>query len=396
MRFVLTLCTHAALAAITLAQTTSSVVVTDVNMVYRQGPLPTPTSNGWPSADLRASGSASVDNLWSLWWYFRVAGDAQEFTFAQDPAPDTPTRTVTNPAIVTYWPDLYGRGLLSATLTEVVARTGPGRGYVVATMQLTSLVTGPLTVDLFSLSDLEAGGSTSLYATNVAWGDIHSQYAEVNASTLPGIEFYCPDADQVQVDVFGPSTPGRLPYILSNGTVDNLTGWNGVFGPADHNGAFQWHRTIPPLGTSSFTVYVALTGNRPLQSVYGTAGAGTAGLPTIDTDERAIVDPTGATPRGFAVELGNALPSTGAVLITNFTQVAQVYQGIQFWVDPLAAVGRIVITDSTGAARAPIALPPWGSLYGLELDHQFVVFDSAGPNGFASWTQGLSQHIGSW
>ncbi|MCA8953624.1 MAG: hypothetical protein KDE27_29195 [Planctomycetes bacterium] len=391
------LCSLALLASVAVAQTNAYVTVTDANMEYRQGPLPAATSNTWPSADLRSIGPTSTDNLWSLWWYFRVAGDPQEYSFREDAAPNTPTRTVTNPLILTTWPDVHGRGLFSATLTEVVVSTGADRGYVAASMTLANLTNSPLVIDLFSISDLEAGGSSSPYFNNnVAWGNERSQYAEVANSTLPGVEFYCPDADQVQVDVYGPSTPGRLPYILSNGTVDDLTGWNGVFGPADHNGAFQWHRTIPALGTAAFTVFVAMTGNRPMQAPYGTAGAGTPGLPTIDTSERPIVDPTGTVARGFDMELRNALAGTAALLVTNFAQSSTTYQGISIWVDPNAAATRLVLTDAAGAADVTIALPPLASLYGVPLNHQFFVIDSGGPSGFAAWTSGLSQQIGTW
>jgi uncharacterized membrane protein len=139
-----------------------------------------------------------------------------------------------------------------------------------------------------------------------------------------------------------------------------------------------------------------MTGQKPQQSLYGTAGAGTTGLPTIGTSERAIIDPTAAVPRSFDVQLGNALPLTAAFLLTNFTQASLVVQGISVWVDPTAASTLLALVDPAGKAAVTLAMPPNGSLYGVPLNHQYIVLDPAGANGFASWTQGLAQTIGTW
>jgi hypothetical protein len=263
-------------------------------------------------------------------------------------------------------------------------------------MAITNTSAAPLVVDVFSLSDLDVGGSTSGYLTNVSWGDIRSQYTEQDATTLPGLEFYCPDADRVQVDPYLTTTPGRLPFLLTNTTVDDLAGWNGTFGPGDHNGAFQWQRTIAPSATETFTVYVAMTSARLLQSLYGTAGAGSTGLPAIGARERASVDPTTAVARGFDVQLTGALPFAPSILLTNFAQSALVLQGIQVWVDPIGAATTFVLADAVGGAAVTINLPPVGALYGIALNHQFIVLDSGSANGLASYTQGLAQTIGSW
>lgn len=397
MRHLPSLCAVATFVSMLTAQTTSTVTVTDSNMVFGQTALPAATSNTWASADLRSMGPSSTDALWSLWWYFRVAGDPQEYSFVNDLAPNAPTRVVTNPVIITTWPNVRGRGLFSAVLTEIVVSTGVDRGYVAASMSVTNLNNAPLQLEMFSIADLEAGGSAAPYFNNnVCWGNVRSQYAEVATNTPHGIEYYCPDADQVQVDVYGPSTAGRLPFILSNNVVDNLQGWSGTFGPADHNGAFQWHRTIPPQGSSAFTVFVALTSQRSLQANYGTAGAGTSGVATISSSERAIVVPTGAVARSFDVRLRNALPSAPAVLVTGFLQSSLVVQGINLLVDPNSSVTQFVLTSAGGAADMTIALPPWAALYGLQLNHQYLILDGGGPSALAAWTDGLSQSIGTW
>jgi hypothetical protein len=384
------------LAPLAGAQTTISLTITDNNMVFRQGPLPAATSNGWGSADLRASGPTSTDNLFSLWWYYRVAGDSQEYSFRNDAAPGTPTRVASGNQIVTTWPNVANRGLFDAILFETVVSTGPDRGFVVATMVIGNLTPNSLTIDLFSLSDLDVGGSSSGYLTNVSWGNIRSQYTEQQNTALPGLEFYCPDADAVQVDPYLTTTPGRLPFLLTNTTIDDLAGWNGTFGPGDHNGAFQWHRTLLPSGSLSFTVYVAMTSQRPLQSIYGTAGAGSAGLPTIGTSERAIVDPTASTPRSFDVQLGNAVPFAAAFLLMNFGAAALTVQGLQVWVDPIGAATQFRLTNGAGTAAVTIPLPPIASLNGLPLHDQWFVLDAGGVGGLAAYTHGLAQTIGSW
>lgn len=383
-------------AAAAPAQTTTTVILTNANMEYRAGPLLAATSNQWPTADLRSAGGASLDALFSFWWYYRVAGDTQETAFRNDVAPNAPTRVLNPPLMTTSWPNVAGRNLFSAQLINVLVSTGTDRGYVIGAMAISNTSANPLVIDIFTLSDLDVGGSSVGYLTNVSWGNIRSQYTEQQAAAVHALEFYCPDADAVQVDDYLISTPGRLPFLLTNTTVDNLSGWNGTYGPGDHNGAFQWHRTIQPNQTMTFTAYVAMTGRKPLQSLYGSAGAGTAGLPTIRASERAIVDPTNAVPRSFDVQLGNALSSSAAFLLSNFTQASLTIAGLSVWVDPNGAPTRFVLVDGTGNAALTFVVPPSGSLYGLTLNHQYFVLDSGGVGGLASFTQGLNQMIGSW
>jgi len=386
----------AATAVDVSAQTTSAATITNGNMVYVQAALPSVASNSWAGADLRSTGAAGLDALFSLWWWYRVGNDTQEFSFRNDAAPNAPTRVVNGAVMVTTWPNVGGRNLLSAVLTNVLVSTGTDRGYVQATMALTNTSANPLVVDLFALSDLDVGGSTTGYLTNVTYGNIRSQYTEQQAAAVHALEFYCADADRVQVDPYLTTTPGRLPYLLTNTTRDDLAGWNGSFGPGDHNGAFQWQRTLAPNATSSHTVYIAMTGQKPLQSLYGSAGAGSLGLPTIGTSERAIVDPTAAVPRSFDVQLSNALPSTIAFLVVNFTQASLVVQGLSVWVDPVGAATLLALVDNVGNAAVTIQMPPDGSLYGVPLNHQYFVLDGAGVGGLASYTQGLAQQIGTW
>ena len=396
MNKLLWLLAFAAAAVDASAQTTTNVTITDNNVVYRQAALPAVTSNSWSLADLRTTGAAGLDALFSLWWYYRVAGDTQEFTFRNDAAPNAPTRTAVGTTMVTTWPNVAGRNLFSAVLTNVVVSTGVDRGYVTGSMAITNTSGSPLVIDLFALSDLDVGGSTTGYLTNVSWGDIRSQYTEQQAAAVHALEFYCPDADRVQVDPYLTTTPGRLPFLLTDTALDDLAGWNGTFGPGDHNGAFQWQRTIAPSATATLTVYVAMTGQKPVQTLYGTAGAGATGLPTIDTSERAIVDGSGAVPRSFDVKLGNAMPLTGAFLVINFAQAALVVQGISVWVDPVGAATLFTIVGPSGNAAVTFNLPANATLYGVPLNHQFIVLDPAGVGGLASWTPGLHQQIGTW
>ena len=384
------------LALAAAAQAGSSVTIVNGNMLFRQQAMPSASSNTWAYADMQANGTGSLDQLWSLWWYYRVAGDAQEYTFRNDVAPNAPTRISTGTAIVSDWPNVAGRGLFSSHLVESLVSTGPDRGYVQATMTLTNLTASPLTIDLFSLSDLEVGGSFSGFATNVAWGDLRSQYAEQQGVNGSGIEYYCPDADQVQVNVFGPSTPGALPFLLSNSTVDDLAGWNGTFGPGDNNGAFQWHRTIPASGQMTFTVYVAITSQRPIQSLYGNAGAGAPGLPTIQANERALVDPTNLVARSYSVDLAGALPASIALLASSLASAAIVLPDLEIYVDPSAFVTTVAAIDASGAASATVGLPNDPALNGVSVYHQYFVLDTAAVNGLLAWTPGLQQQIGSW
>lgn len=383
------------LAPLAVGQTGASVTISDGNVTFTQGALPTASSNLWPVASLQAQPLPSVGRLASLWWYYRVAGDAQETTFRDDVAPGAASRGVTGPTVVTDWPDVGGRGLFAASLVETVVSTGADRGYVQATMQLTNLTASSLTLDLFSLADLQAGGPGGS-AGDLAWGGPRSQYVEVLAGASTGVEYYCANADLAQVDDFAAATPGVLPSLLSDGSADDLSGWSGASGPGDHVGAYQWHRRLPAGGSETFRVYVAITSQRPQQQLYGNGGAGSAGLPLISTSERALLDPSGAEPRGYEVLLRDALPFSFAVIATSSAAAALVLPGLEVYVDPATLVTTVVSTDDFGNAVMPIALPNNPALNGVAVFHQGFVLDGGAANGLLSWTLGLEQTIGSW
>jgi hypothetical protein len=184
--------------------------------------------------------------------------------------------------------------------------------------------------------------------------------------------------------------------MLLNATVDNLTGWSGSMLNNDWNGAFQWSRTLPPSGSATFTSFLAVITSRPLESLYGTAGAGTPGLPTIAGSARAITVPTAVVPRSFDVVLGNALPGALSVLVTNFTQAALTINGLQVFVEPAGAATSFGLTNASGGDSQTFQVPGSATLAGLQLNHQYFVLDSGGVGGFASYTQGLAQTLGSW
>lgn len=379
-----------ALAAPVLSQANTAVTLTVGNMVYSQQPLL--TTNAYVDASMMGQGAASPDHLFSNWWYYRVAGDTQETSFRLDAAPNAPTRVVSAPTIVTTWPNVAGRGLFSAVLTNILVSTSATTGYLVNQMSITNTTNAPLAIDMFSYVDIDTNGSN---VANDCFGDGRSQYVERQASLTYQGEFYCPDADTSMVTAWLTTTPGMLPFILTNTTLDNLTAFPGTLLNADCAGAFQWTRTIPANGTMNFTSYVAVMSARPLQSLYGTAGPGTPGLPVIGASARAIVAPAVGL-RSFQVTLSNARATSLAVLISNFTQAALPLAGLQIWVDPNGAATFLGVTSATGTHFQTFNVPPLAGLVGLNLKHQFLVSDPGGVAGFASYTQGLAQTLGGW
>jgi hypothetical protein len=382
----------ALVAATAPAQTTTTVTLSVANMQYTQNAL-SATSNTYVAASLRGLGSAGPNHLFSNWWWYRVAGDTQETSFRLDAAPNAPTRTVAAPTIVTSWPNVAGRNLFSAVLTNTLVSTGTSTGYLVNQLVVTNTSAAPLTIDIFAYADIDTNGSN---VANDCYGNDRSQYVERTASLTAASEYYCDGADATMVTPWLTTTAGALPFLLSNTTVDNLTGWTGTLLNADCNGAFQWNRTIAPNASETYTTYLAVINPRPLESLYGSAGAGTPGLPTIRASERAITVPGAIVPRSFAIQLGNAVPTSLSVLVANFTQAALVVNGLQVWVDPIGAVTLFGLTDGSGADSRTFGVPGSATFAGLTLNHQYFVLDAGGVGGFASYTQGLAQTVGRW
>lgn len=231
--------------AVVLVACSASVVsaqgtISSAPVNFVRGTSPWDTS---PAADFNGvSATLSQDHLFETGWWFRVAGDAQEFAF---PVPDT--QSYVGAASEHTWNDVAARGLFSAVESTVVFNTestyGIPSGYVYMTLEITNLSgSSPLDLELFHFVDLDLAGAGSDSAALV----------ELTPLTILGLTD--PSGDTAQY-LTAPNLTGYLvrPFgatdvatVLSDASVTNFDDTGLPFGPGDFTAGFQFSLSIPP------------------------------------------------------------------------------------------------------------------------------------------------------
>jgi hypothetical protein len=371
----------AALAVSIHAQTNVAATITTGNVTYTQSALPTTETIG--TADVLDAGRGDI--LSQHWWWYRIGGDSREFAFKRDA---NATRVAVGSNMVTVWPDVDGRGVISAFLNQDVVSTGTNGGYLSEGLTILNLTANPIDIEVFSYTDYDVANS----ATNVTRGNGNTQTTIDSTNTVLSGDFLGFGSTGVQV--------GAVPSVsdlLTNTVADNLAGWpSGFFGPGDYSGAFQWSFVaVPPNGTVAVSALLANMGCRPSADSYGAGGAGVNGVPTIAA-EFPVTVPGVLGGSVVNVRVANGAPVTNAMLLAgvlaaNFTQV-----GLNVLVEPAGGSTDFAVTDATGAASIPISVPPIPAFCGINVFLQYYVRDQFGVNGIASFTDGLHLLVGSW
>lgn len=224
---------------------------------------------GTDAAGTDFTGASGGDDLFESWWYFRAAGDAQEFPF-----PDPDSATYVGNTVTLSWADVGGRGLFSAELVDVVSDGGGPSGSMLATMTLTDLGSGTQ-FDMFYFADIDLGGSFGGDNATISGTDFISLFEGADTG-----EFRAGGADAAQALAF----PGLDP-ILSDGVVDNLDGSGFPFGPGDFTGAFQWSLSLE--GEQGVTLQAAIAINQaapaPAPPVFTGTLPDAPAVPTMST-----------------------------------------------------------------------------------------------------------------
>ena len=366
------------LAAGAVAQTNLAVSIFNNNVSYTQSSLPTGEQLGLEDVFI----SGGPDILYQHWWYFRVGGDFREYAFKRDA---NATRAVNGSSMTTTWPNVDGRGVLSAVLTQDVIRTGPGSGYLVESMTVTNISAAAITIELFAYTDYDIAGSF-----NIARGNLSSQVVISPFNATQAGEFAAVGNSGVLVAAY--------PVIstqLGNTLVENLPSWSTwSFGTADYTGAFQWSfAAVPPSGSVVAIDYLASMSCRPNVVYYSNGGAGAFGVPVI-VAEFAVQTATFARP--ITYRLAAARRNALCGLMLNVQQVNMQVLGLRVLVDPNGAALLFSVTDSSGLASVPVGIPPGTMFCGLNLYGQFFVDDPAGIGGLASHTSGIWHVVGAW
>jgi hypothetical protein len=203
----------------------------------------TPTSN--------FTGVGTGDYVFEDGWWFRVAGDAQEFVF---PAPNSTVCAAAAGTIT--WTDVASRGLFSAVNTLAITSAGAGQGELKLTMSITNLSTqGNLVLALFHGVDFDVNGTAGTDNTTLVTPNTHMNIADTTAGAAQ-YRAFDPDANAFLCKAFGAAD---VFAELGDANVDNFDNTTMPLPSADMTGAYQWNLDIPPGGTQS--VSVSLAGN---------------------------------------------------------------------------------------------------------------------------------------
>jgi hypothetical protein len=193
------------------------------------------------------SSTLATDHLWETGWWFRIPGDASETVFGPPSVPgviagDTSTHT---------WTDVAARGLFSAVETGVVKNTGGPGGYVRLTMAITNLsAVNPLAIEVFNMTDIDVNGATNDVGSLLAANNHIRVVDGANTAEYKGL-----GAKAFLVRGFGATD---VATELSDANVDDFANTGLPFGPGDFTGGYQYSLSIPPSGTRSVTVIIAV------------------------------------------------------------------------------------------------------------------------------------------
>ncbi|MFO1053284.1 MAG: hypothetical protein U1F36_13815 [Planctomycetota bacterium] len=377
-------------SALAVAQTLSSVVAIDRNLVYRQGALPLGTHS--PSAcDLRLAGAASTDHAFAHWWYYRVAGDPRESALQED---GNVIRAVLGNQIDCDWRNVSARGLLAAHQVTNVFGDGASGGVVVDRLTLTNISPSALVVDAFAYTDFDICGS---FLGDSASGDSFG-HVVTDASTCGSrISFRADGNDISEVTDFNPTYPAvSIRSRLTDNAVDDLHPWAGNFGPGDYTAAFQWRtRTLAPHESMTFQCW--FEGNLtmsciPRAAARGIAIPGSSTAPILDASASVITPGSGS--RALTASLRSAPAGRDSLLVLGFAAASIPLPGLVVYVDPTGWLAIPRLVGPSGAVSYDIPVVDDISLCGAELFMQWFVVDPTAPSGFVSQTTAVDVRLG--
>jgi hypothetical protein len=230
---------------------------------FTRGASPWDTS---PAADLRGvSTPLTQDHLFETGWWYRVAGDPQEFSF---PTPDA--QSYVGDASTATWSDVAARGLFSAVETSLVVTTEPvygfPSGYVRMQLAITNLSAAtPLELDLFHFADFDVDGPSNDSAALVEWGPAGN------------IEILDPSGNFAQYLAAGdwagylvtPFGGNDVAAQLSDAAITDFGNTGLPFPPADFVGGWQYSLTVPPGEAVSVQVFLMLNASGSCLDLFG-------------------------------------------------------------------------------------------------------------------------------
>lgn len=371
-------CAAIALAAVVPAQ---SMTLVDGNLNVVVGAL-SATSQLPPSFALRADALA-INHGFQHGWYYRVAGDTRESSL-RSVGGVTQAVVAGNDHADRDFADVDARGLLKASHDFDAYDAGPASGVVISRLTLMNRSNAPVTVDVFSYTDLDIAGTSNDTCT----GNASSHF--VTDGTGVQVEVRAVGSDLSMVGAFP-----TVRDLLSNASVDNLSGATPPF-TGDYTGAFQWqNRTLQPFEQRTFTVAMAVDTAAAALPLVEAFGAGNGSSFEIHTTTSPVQDTSAM--RLFRCQMKGALPNVEHRTIMGLTPTtpAPFIPGLDLWVLPASIIAVYGgFTSATGEAQEQFAIPASPYFAGVSVFFQVFSVDAAAPNGYAFFSPGLRVRIG--
>ncbi|MCA8940981.1 MAG: hypothetical protein KDB80_00350 [Planctomycetes bacterium] len=318
---------------------------------------------------------AGGDSLFEFGWFYRIAGDAQNFAFNDDPTnmlvtPTTydfgPPATGLNVGSMSLqWTDVDGRGF-DATWQIDIAELASDRAMATHTLSLTNPTASPLTIEIFCYLDIDTDGGPGDVDERVNFNDrfvVRDQTTEhfVDVGVDPAPTAY-------EVDDFFADLDGRI----AGGAAYDLQNTGFPFSPGDWTGAMQWSLTIDPSATTDIEVTLGRNvcpnpfGILASVSNYGTPVPGTLGPPRVSATPPIVANQ-------FEILIGNG-PSNGAatLMIGDIPQEIP-YCGITLYLNPWTSLS--IPLDAVGSGSVPMLTQCAPNLYGITLLAQVFTID---------------------
>jgi hypothetical protein len=364
-------------ATVVATRATAQGTISDGNVVYTIHSLPPSPTSFAGTMDFSAS---TTNQLYQNLWFYRLDGDAREWTFSN--ATQQIVQTFTGRTAKLRWPNLDNRGI-EAELALFVYSTGTTSGVLVQRMTIVNRNSTARTVNLFAYADVDACNTFTNSTLATSTNDRHV----LTDTCSDTVEFVCTAHDRYEIT--GYST---LRTRLTNAVVDDLGDFGLPFGPGDYTGAFQWKdRVLEP--NQSLTVTVALAHNQTnvctssaAVETYGVAQAGSGGPTTLSSSLPFLGS-------DVDFELRNGAPGASPILLLGVGRRNLPIPGIgTLWLDPLITFAMPTF-DATGASAFQLPIPPRPVLCGFVCHWQAVHVDATTPSGLAH-TGGLEWSIG--
>ena len=363
----------------------SAVALTDANALFAYTAYPTtPTS----TAGLCTFAAAGVDHAYQSWWYYAVQGDTRGTAFNTAGGQMTATVAADARSVAFDWANVDTRSF-AARLNSCVYSTGTTSGVSAQAMTITNNTGAPLTISVYSYTDLDVAGVLGDSATQQAGWPTGNHLVQDSGGVQcwamgSGFSNYAVAAfPAVRDNVL--NGVGGAPYVPGNTGLP--------FGPGDYSGVFHWLLTLAPGASNTVSSLLAIT-QVPSSQRIASSTTFCIGKPGTHGQARWTLNrPFCGASTSLRIE--NGLPGSAPIVFLGTASTA-------LPIAPFGTLCTVPVTtlamplfDAMRVSAAPITIPNVAALGAAPLFWQGLFLDPGAAASLAH-TDGLRWSIGSF